>query len=225
MSGEHRRSERDVRRRSLGQNFLVDRRLIARFVAGLDIVPGGVVVDLGAGVGALTVPLARGGAEVWAVERDDAWIARLRDAVGVAGVADSVRVIRGDLRTLRRPRVPYRVVANPPFGLTTSLLQRLLDDPDRGPERVDVILQREVAHKHAAEVPRSLRTAAWAPWWEFSVGMEIDRHAFRPIPSVDAAALRIDRRDPPILPTRLARGFVEVLRPTWDEPRSATLDR
>lgn len=215
MSGQGRRSERDVRRRSLGQNFLADRSLISRFVAGLDLATGGLVVDVGAGAGALTVPLAMAGVEVWAVERDDAWVERLRAAIGRAGVVDSVRVIRGDLRTVRLPRSPYRVVANPPFGLTTALLGRLLDDPDRGPERADVVVQREVARKHAADVPTSLRTAAWAPWWEFSLGMHIDRRAFRPIPSVDASVLRIDRRNPPILPTRLAPGFVEVLRPRW----------
>ena len=227
MSGQGRRSERDARRRSLGQNFLADRSLILRFVAGLDLAPGGLVVDAGAGAGALTVPLAMAGVEVWAVERDDLWIDRLRSAIDRAGVVDSVRVIRGDLRTVRLPRSPYRVVANPPFGLTTALLERLLDDPDRGPERVDVVLQREVARKHAADVPRSLRAAAWAPWWSFSLGMDIDRRAFRPVPSVDASVLRIDRRNPPILPTGLAPGFVEVLRPLWgggaNSPHRATV--
>ncbi|MEZ5247925.1 MAG: hypothetical protein R2713_01520 [Ilumatobacteraceae bacterium] len=63
------------------------------------------------------------------------------------------------------PRLPYRVVANPPFGSTTELLAAFLDDPDRGPGRLDLILQREVAAKHSRQPPQSLRTAAWAPWW------------------------------------------------------------
>lgn len=218
MSGQGRRSERDGRRRSLGQNFLVDRSLIARFVAGLDILPGDTVVDLGAGAGALTLPLARAGAEVWAVESDPVWVERLRERVALAGLLSSVRIVHADLRTLRLPRSPYRVVANPPFGLTTALLARLLDDPDRGPRRADVILQREVAHKHAAPVPTTLRTAAWAPWWEFELGTHIDRTAFRPVPSVDAAVLTVTGRDRPILPAWMAPRFVDTLRPVWSPP-------
>ena len=71
-------TERDERRRSYGQNFLVDRPLIDRFVAGLDLGPDDLVVDLGAGTGALTRPLAATGAAVWAVESDPVWARRLR---------------------------------------------------------------------------------------------------------------------------------------------------
>jgi 23S rRNA (adenine-N6)-dimethyltransferase len=111
--------------------------------------------------------------------------------------------------------VPYRVVANPPFGLTTEILSMLLDDPDRGPDRADLILQREVAVKHSQTPATSLRTAAWAPWWEFDLGPVIDRDAFRPRPSVDAAVLRIHRRRPALFPGWLAPRLRDALRPVW----------
>jgi 23S rRNA (adenine-N6)-dimethyltransferase len=122
---------------------------------------------------------------------------------------------RGEQALAPLPRGAYRVVANPPFNLTTTLLGRLLDDPGRGPTRADLLLQREVARKHAAAPPATLRTAAWAPWWRFTLGEQVPREAFRPVPKVDAAWLTIERRDPPILPEHLAPGFTDTLRSGW----------
>lgn len=221
MSGR-RTTERDRRRRELGQNFLTDRRLLARIIGDLDVRPAELVVDLGAGAGAITRALLDVGAHVWAVEVDPEWVRRLRHRFEIARPTSDVRVIGTDLRNLRLPRVPYRVVANPPFGLTTDVLATLLDRPDRGPERADLIVQKEVARKLSRQPPATLRAAAWAPWWEFRLGPTVPRDSFRPRPGVDAAVLTIVRRDPPVLPTHLAPRLGEVLRPVWlDGPRSS----
>jgi len=212
-----RTTERDRRRRQLGQNFLTDRRLLREIVHDFDVQPADLVVDLGAGAGAITQVLLDAGADVWAVEVDPEWVSRLRVRFEAAPRRSNVRVIGTDLRNLRMPREPYRVVANPPFGLTTQILSRLLDQPDRGRERADLILQKEVAIKLSQQPATSLRSAAWAPWWKFTVGTTIGRDSFRPRPSVDAAVLTIVRRDPPILPTRLGPRFRELLRPEWSD--------
>jgi 23S rRNA (adenine-N6)-dimethyltransferase len=109
------------------------------------------------------------------------------------------------------------VVSNLPFGITTDVLGRLLDDPPRGPVRADLIVQYDVARKHVATPPNALRTAAWAPWWTFDLGPRIGRDAFRPRPGVDAAVLIVRRRETPILPTRLASQFREAVRPLWED--------
>ena len=155
------------------------------------------------------------GARVVAVERDRDLADALRRELARRDLADRVVVRRADLGGVAWPDGPYRVVASPPFGLTTMLLARLLDDPGRGPVRADLLLQREVARKRAARPPDSLRSAAWAPWWSFALGERVGRGAFRPVPAVDAAWLTARRRDPPVLPSRLAPGFAETLRPVW----------
>lgn len=216
MSERHGPTERDRRRRTLGQNFLVDRSLTRDLIRGLDLRADELVVDIGAGVGALTIELARSGAVVWAVEPDPDWYDRLGDAVMAAGVGDRVRRVRATLEQLQLPRQPYRVVANPPFGITTDVLSRLLDQPATWPTRVDLVVQREVAIRHTRTPPVALRTAAWLPWWEFRLGRTIDRSAFRPRPSVDAAVLSVVRRAPALLPERLAPTYADALRPAWN---------
>ena len=81
----------------------------------------------------LTRPLVEAGVRLWAIEPDLVWADRLRSLVDTLDATDRVRIIETDVRRLRFPREPYRVVANPPFGLTTELLAMLLDRPERGP--------------------------------------------------------------------------------------------
>jgi 23S rRNA (adenine-N6)-dimethyltransferase len=215
VSERPRRSARDRRRRTLGQNFLVDHTLVDRFVGGLELGRDDLVVDIGAGTGALTIPLARAGAMVWAVEPDPSWAERLAASAHHFELTDRIRVIPTTIERLRFPRGPYRVVANPPFGLTTTILSMLLDEPATGPTRADLVLEQAVARKHSAVPPRALRTAAWTPWWDFDLGTHLPRSAFRPQPNVDAAVLTITRRTSPLLPERLARDYLETLRPLW----------
>lgn len=169
------RTSRDERRRSLGQNFLARPSVVTRFLASAELGPDDHVVEIGAGSGALTLALARSGVRVTAVERDPVWAADLRRRVQGAGLSGRVRVIRADLRSWALPEPPYRVVSSVPFGLTTALLRRLLDEPDRGPERADLIVQREVALKRAQVPPTSLLSARWAPWWSFECGPIVPR--------------------------------------------------
>lgn len=221
MPGRQRRTERDQRRRNLGQNFLVDEQLVSRLLTTLDLRPGELVVDIGAGVGALSIPLAMAGVRVWAAEPDSRWAAKLRTSAESAGLAERLRVIETEVQRLRFPREPYRVVANPPFAMTTEILSLLLENPERWPVRADLVLQQEVARKHASVPPASLRTAAWTPWWHFELGMRIQRNAFRPRPSVDARVLCINRRIEPVLPEWLAPRMRDLLRPAWNPPSAA----
>lgn len=216
MAAKRRRTPRDTRRRELGQNFLADRREIHRIIEAVQVKPGELVVEIGAGRGALTIPLARTGTRVIALEVDPVWAARLRERV--IGLDLEVEVHHEDLRSMRFPAEPYRVISNPPFGLTTSLCDKLFDDPANGPWRADLLLQYEVARKRATTPPTSLRSAAWAPWWEFELGHTVRAKAFRPVPSVDAALLSVRRRDPAVLPTWLAPQLRDLLRSGWHPP-------
>jgi 23S rRNA (adenine-N6)-dimethyltransferase len=215
VGGRRPRGGRDQRRRTHGQNFLVDRAVVDGLLARLDLTDDDLVVDIGAGRGALTLPLARAGARVLAIERDRDLVRELQHMIEREHLGGRVQLRRGDLRDTALPRRPFRVVASPPFGLTTALLARLLDDPAHGPTRADLLVEWDVARKRAALPPTTLRSAAWAPWWLVALGEKVPRQSFRPVPAVDTGWVTLTRRDPPLLPESLAPGFAEVLRPIW----------
>src|ERR671911_678418 len=137
--------DRRRRRRELGQNFLKDRRIARRIVAESGVGGDDLVVELGAGGGMLTRQLARVAGRVVAVEYDPYWVLRLRERFSDD---DNVVVVHEDALKVALPEVPFTVVANIPFCTTTSILHRLLDDPIAPPERVYLVVQRQVARKH-----------------------------------------------------------------------------
>lgn len=201
------RTRRDVRRRELGQNFLVDTRVATRIVGLAAVTRGDLVVDLGAGRGALTRPSLDLGARVVAVELDRDWAARLRRELGDH---QHLEVVHGDALTVPLPTTPFRVVANPPFGVTTALLRRLLggDAPLRD---ATLVLQRETALRVSGAPTVGRFSLGWAPWFDFRVLDTVGRGAFRPPPASDAAVLQVRPRAVPRLsPARFADwdGFV-----------------
>jgi 23S rRNA (adenine-N6)-dimethyltransferase len=206
-----RRTARDARRRSLGQNFLrpeVGRRIVAS--AGLR--PGELVVEIGAGRGALTHALAALPVDVLAIELDPIWAARLRTEL--AG-APHVRVVCADFFAVALPERPFRVIGSLPFGRTTDVCRRLFDDPRLPLVRADLIVQWEVAKKRACAPPGTLLGTTWAPWWEFRLGERLPAAAFRPVPRTDAGVLVATRRPAALLPPAMAGDYASFVRARW----------
>jgi 23S rRNA (adenine-N6)-dimethyltransferase len=207
------RTPRDERRRRLGQNFLRP-DLADVLVAEADFEPGDLVVEIGAGRGAFTLALARRGVRVIALERDPHWAEQLRRAVGRQSMAH-VTVVCCDALRYPMPRRPFRAIGSLPFGATTAVLRHLLDDRGSGLRRADLVVQWEVARKRAAVPPTTMLSTAWTPWWSFALGRRLPADSFRPVPSVDAAVLRVTRRVPPLLPDHMADAYAAFVRGQW----------
>jgi 23S rRNA (adenine-N6)-dimethyltransferase len=188
-------------RHELGQNFLVDRRVVARIAA---LVPPGPVLELGAGDGALTRQLAVRAGDVTAVELDPARAAGLRRALG-----GRVRVVQADMLRVRLDGVP-NVVSNVPFGITTPVLRHLLGQ--RAWTTAVLLLQWEVARKRAAVGGTTLLTASWWPWYEFGLAGRVPASAFRPRPGVDGGILVIRRRAVPLVPPAEQAAYQRLVR-------------
>ena len=153
-----------------------------RVVEAADIRSGGLVIELGAGDGALTDPLARTGARVIAVEVHPGRAGRLRDRVRDL----DVRVVEMDATDFRYPGRRARVEANPPFGIVSGLIRSALGQP--GVLALDLVLPRSVALRWADGRLRAARR------FRGRLGPVVPRRAFSPAPRVDCAVLHLCRR-------------------------------
>jgi 23S rRNA (adenine-N6)-dimethyltransferase len=188
--------DRRRNRRELGQNFLRDSRIARWITAESGVGRDDLVVELGAGGGMLTRQLARVAGLVMAVEYDPYWALRLRERFSDDG---NVLVVHEDALKVELPEEPFTVVANVPFCATTSILHRLLDDPTSPPESVYLVVQKQVALKHARPKPTTLKTLNWSPWYGFSAGLELPPDAFHPKPEVAACLMVAAKRGPPLV--------------------------
>lgn len=149
--------------------------------------PGELVLDVGAGLGALTAPLVRAGAQVVAVELHPQRADRLRRRFADAPVT----VVRADAADLRLPARPFRVVSSPPYNVSTALLKRLLA-PGSRLVSADLVLQRQVANRWVrGDAPGANR---WFRHYDPSIGLRLPRKAFTPPPHVDSAVLVLRKR-------------------------------
>jgi 23S rRNA (adenine-N6)-dimethyltransferase len=156
-------------------------------VADAGVHPGDLVLDIGAGRGALTAHLLAGGARVLAVELHPDRAAHLRERFATAALT----VVEVDALDLRLPRRPFRVVANPSYAIASPLL-RLLLAPGSPLAAADLVLPRAVVGRYADGVPAHARH--WRRRWRIEPGRPLPRRAFQPPPRVDSGVLRIRRR-------------------------------
>jgi 23S rRNA (adenine-N6)-dimethyltransferase len=159
-------------------------------------VPGTLVLDLGAGGGALTRALVDASARVRAVEPDPA---ALRQLEARFGADPRVEVVEGDATLLPLPDEPFAVVANLPFAAGTAILRRLLGDPRVPLTQLDAIVEWGLAAKRSAVWPSTLLGCIWGAWYELSLVRRVPRACFAPPPSVEAAVLRASRRSEPLV--------------------------
>ncbi|MCK1796676.1 23S ribosomal RNA methyltransferase Erm [Streptomyces sp. XM4193] len=191
-------------RHELGQNFLVDPAVIGDLLDAV-AATSGPLVEIGAGDGALTLPLERLGRPLTAVEIDDRRSARLRRRTTA-----STAVVTADFLEWPMPRTPHVLVGNLPFHRTTAMLRRVLHAP-RWTDAV-LLLQWEVARRRAGVGGATMMTAQWWPWYEFRLLRRVPAAAFRPRPGVDGGLLTVTRRTVPLVPDAERERYQEFVR-------------
>lgn len=194
-------------RRDLGQNFVADPNTVRRIADLARVGPGDHVVEIGAGLGSLTLALAETGAEVTAVEVDPGLVPVLRAVIADAGdAAENVSVIHADAMRvdwveLLDPDVDggWTLVANLPYNVGTPLVCDVLDDVPHV-TRILVMVQREVAERFAASPGDSQYGAISVKasyWGRARIVGHVPSAVFFPKPNVESALVEITRRTPP----------------------------
>lgn len=189
-------------KRALGQNFVVDPNTVRRIARLSGIGEGHRVIEIGAGLGSLTLALAESGAEVTAVEIDESLLPLLR---GNVGHLPNVRVVHGDAMKLDWAELlaghdDWHLVANLPYNVATPLVADVLDFVP-AVRHLFVMVQKEVGERFAA-VPGDEAFGAVSVKVAFHgtsrVAGIVPPTVFLPRPNVDSALVQIDRHDAPL---------------------------
>lgn len=214
-------------RKALGQHFLANEFLLADIAAACRLTPTDTVLEIGAGPGGLTEELARRAGCVVAVELDEELVALTRERLGER--YPGLRIVAADvlehspieLLAEGGASAPYVATGNLPYYITQPVVRRLID-ADPPPERIVVLVQREVAHRMVGGPGHeSVLSLAIRCYGEASLLFDVPPTAFWPPPRVHSAVVRIERSATlpvDLLPEQLPR-LMNLMRASFAEPR------
>jgi len=175
----------------LGQNFLTDNTALKKIVRAADLKKTDFVVEIGPGLGVLTAELVRDAGQVLAVELDERLIPVLEENVR----ADNLKIINADALQMPLPDLPYKLVANIPYYITSPILNHFLQPKtpsEKRPTLIVLLVQKEVAEKVCAvsgdHTVLSLQVQLFG---RPEIAGHVPASSFFPAPDVDSAILKI----------------------------------
>ncbi len=184
-----------IPKKSLGQNFLVNPRILDKIVAAAEINKEDIVLEVGPGTGNLTARIAEKAKKVIAIEKDSRLIEQLKEKFKNS----SVEIVEGDILKLdvsgfRFQVSGYKIVANIPYYITSKFLRIVFEEWPK-PKLVVLTTQKEVAQRIVAKPPKTNLLAVSIQFFaEPKVVGYISKENFRPRPKVNSALLRIKLR-------------------------------
>ncbi len=227
-------------RKSLGQNFLTDERIVGRIIETVSPRTNDIIIEIGPGQGALTQKLVTRCGYLVAIEIDERLIEHLREIIADSNIGLNIDLIRADaleiewrevisdalLRYKQRlsdkeeePRV--RVVANLPYYISTPILERLLGAHDDIFD-MTLMLQREVVDRIISE-PGSRDYGYMSVFVQFyceaSKLFDVPPSAFKPVPGVWSSVLRLTLRNEPVLKLEDHQHFFQLVGAAFAQRR------
>ncbi|PKM88255.1 MAG: 16S rRNA (adenine(1518)-N(6)/adenine(1519)-N(6))-dimethyltransferase [Firmicutes bacterium HGW-Firmicutes-12] len=208
-----------------GQNFLFDKNFLRRMVKGANIKPGDSVVEIGPGAGTLTKALIEEGARVLAIEIDEALIPVLGDVLqGMDAVVVCGDVLKMNIDKLAQEynlKIPYKIVANLPYYITTPILMNILENEYRF-DLLVIMVQWEVAERLTAK-PGTKEygsiSLAVNYYTESKILYKVPRHLFTPAPDVDSAVVCFTLRSEPPVEVRCKNFMFKIVKAGFNQRR------
>lgn len=187
-------------KKSLGQNFLVNPRMLDKIVEAAEITKEDVVLEVGPGTGNLTQKIADKARKVIVIEKDKRLIPVLRKKFKNT----NVEIAEGDILKLNSQHShvirelasrSYKVVANIPYYITSRFLRKIFTEWPR-PKLVVLTIQKEVAQRITAKPPKmSLLSVSVQFFAEPKIINYISKENFRPRPKVDSAIIKLTPKE------------------------------
>ena len=193
----------------MGQNLLADQSYLARIVSAAAPRPGEALVEVGAGLGALTGALLASGAKVWALEVDSGFFRVLEEKFGNSGQVELIHAdaLNYDFRALSARIGKLRVVANLPYSISSRLLFSFVENRDIF-SSLHILLQREVAERLIADPGTKeygVLTVLLSASAHTDILLDIPPSAFFPVPEVVSTLVRVVFPENPPVPVMDSR--------------------
>jgi 16S rRNA (adenine1518-N6/adenine1519-N6)-dimethyltransferase len=206
--------------KAMGQNFLIDSHHLERIVAAAGVTSNDEVLEVGPGLGSLTLHLAAAARRVVAVELDSSLFPILRETVAAH---PNVEIVHGDILQVELSKHlhadGFLVVANIPYYLTSNLIRHLLEGQPR-PARLVLTVQKEVAERACAQPPdMSLLALSVQVYGKPRIAHQIPAGAFYPAPKVDSSVLVIDLYPQPLIPEDQLDGLFRLAKAAFQQKR------
>lgn len=224
-------AEHGVRpKKRLGQNFLIDRNVLNRILSAADLTPESKVLEIGPGLGVVTVEAARRARKVVCVEIDPSVGQILREVLSRCDCGNVVVVVQDflkfDLADILESNGQWVVIANLPYYITTPILTRLIDSK-RYFSAMLLMVQREVAQRLRAE-PGSDDYGAISVFVQYHCKIEsimrVSRNVFYPVPEVDSELIKLTVRDVPPIAVSDELLFFSIVRAAFGKRRKTLLN-
>jgi len=204
--------------KGLGQNFLVDKNVLEKIILSAEIKPTDLVLEVGPGLGVLTLELASRAGEVVAIEKDKTMCNILTDVLKVSNVKN-VEIINTDILKHSFQKKNYKVVANIPYYLTSPLIRKFLESQSQ-PKEIILMIQKEVAQRICSVPPNmSLLAVAVQFYANAKILFNVSKNSFWPAPKIDSAVIKIVP-DPYGFSSQVkAKDFFAVAKAGFSHPR------
>lgn len=200
-----------------GQHFMHNKRLINEIVDLGKVNKQDLVLDLGAGKGALTAVLAKKARKVVAVEYDDKLVDILLKKFGDAS---NVNIVHRDMLTISLPKEPFIVISNIPYAITTPILKKLLSNPTTNFQRAVIVMEKGAAKRFTSSNVKDPYVIGWRMFFDIRYVKRISRKNFSPPPKVDSAMITIHRKENPLVPYESYLRFLSLAEYLLKNPRA-----
>lgn len=212
-------------RKGLGQNFLIDQKIIDRIIEAADLNEADTVVEVGPGIGALTRSLVQTGANVKAFEIDEILADSLAEALGNPGNLEVIKknILESDIAGYLAD-TSYKVVANLPYYITSPIIRLFLENAKKPSEMV-IMVQHEVAQTIMAKPgDMSLLALGVQMYGNVSLVTKVSHGCFYPAPKVDSAVIKIVPYEKELLPSEDSAKFFVLARAGFSMARKQILN-
>ena len=194
-------------RGKFGQNFLKNPKTVRKLVNTAGYSKKDHVFEIGPGDGAITRELAQVAGQVTALEIDRKLIGNLSQSLSKF---ENVSIIEGDFLRSNMPSGITSVFANIPFNQTAPIMQKLLWNADC-PDDVYFIMQKEAVDKFVGRPASTESSIHFQPWFNFKNVAHINKFEFRPVPSVDAALIHMQKRKKSLLDPKHKKQYTQLV--------------